>query len=155
MAFESSYLTLSIKDSSKEVSSVTFPFPLITGANMADRITERDAVIGAVEAVINGTIQNGGLVLHKRFNTTPPAGSGARRETKLLVSYEDADTLVVGAWAIPTFDITKVTMITGTDEVDMSVGAAAALKTALEANVASPAGNDVVIRGMRSVGRNL
>lgn len=156
MAYDSGQYSMTIKDSSKEKSGFSVNIAIPVEENITDLIATRDALINAIEGVINGVIQDDYMTRHKRFNTTPPAGQGSRRETKLMVVFEDTTTLGVYNFTIPTFDISKVTMIAGTDRVDMTVGAAATLKTAILNFVKSPvAGHGINVTEMISVGRNL
>lgn len=84
-----------------------------------------------------------------------PVSVYAQREIKLLVQMQDVVTGKLSSLTIGTFDPTAVTIAPGSDVVDITAGNAATLVSAIEDFVASPAGNTVVVTGMRLVGRNI
>lgn len=72
------------------------------------------------------------------------AGTGYR-EMKFLVRCHDSVNMTKWSFTIPGGSSSLVTMITGTDFVDLTVGNPATLKTAIEAVVVTPWYNNTVV----------
>ena len=145
-------LTLSYKDFSEEVSSTT------VNVNQSADYPTYQGLLSSLESAI-GAVTNGNQVsrevsLPQRLSNAAGA-AGSMREYKLLIRYEDDVTFERGYFTIPTFDISAVTMVTGTDRVDLTLAPMPALVTAVQGFVISKVGNSVTVLEAVAVGRNL
>lgn len=122
----------------------------------ADFALKSQAFEDAIVALTLGTKNAATASKQYRYSSVAPVDQQAQRETKLLVRYQDAVTGKNYGFTIGTVDLEALTMIAGSDEVDINDGGvAAALVSAIEDFVASPSGNNVLVTGMRHVGRNI
>jgi len=110
--------------------------------------------VSAIDAVTNGNIWQSSAQLNTLASQLPPTGN-AFRENKWLVRYEDTVTFERFTFTLPTADPTTVTLIPGTDKVDLTVGNGLNLKNDGEAFLMSPRGNAVNIYEVEYVGRNI
>ena len=96
----------------------------------------------AIEAVQVGTMDDGLLVertVKESGAQTTPADKNAQRTNKWLITMQGSGENKVFQFTIPCADLSIKQ--DGSPNMDVSGGAGAALVTALEANVFSPAGN--------------
>lgn len=115
------------------------------------------AELGAVQAGIEGLI-NGTKVSYRESKNVKVSNvafsTTGQREDKWLITYEDTTTHALYQTELPCRD-NSITVPTNTDELDISTGAAATLKTAWDAYVLSPDGNATAITSIRLIGRNV
>lgn len=102
-----------------------------------------------------GTKNKASAFVNYAYSSSNPGNVNAQREDKLLVRYQDNVTGKNYSFTVPTFDRTSLSISPGTDEIDITEGTATDLVSAIEAFVASPAGNAVTVTGMRNVSRNI
>lgn len=145
--------SLTIKDYSNEDSTTTVNTKSLTD-NVAYEAA-RDAFNTAVDNITSGRLAAYTESNIVRLSNQPAIDSSSARELKVLVSYEDTVTFKKFSVTVPTFRPSLVTMMAGTDLVDITAGSAAAFVTAFEAFVNSPDGNAVSVISMRLVGRNI
>lgn len=145
-------ISYTLTDFSRERSTVAFNV-----LSLADNPTFTSAVAAwetSLQAVTNGQIyrtdQSTGAII-----SNAAGAAGSAREYKLLLTYEDSVTLQLYTVSVPTFDVSTVTMIAGTDNVDLTIAPMPTFKTNFEALAASPAGNTVTLISARLVGRNI
>lgn len=114
------------------------------------------AIVGAVDGMVVGGRQDAVLVVEsaKDAGTAGPAASPlAQRENKWLVRATDDVNARNVQIEIPCADLTLLSG--GQDFLDLSGTEAAALVTAIEANVLSQDGNAISVASIQFVGRNL
>lgn len=142
MAYESSVLTISFKDYSAEISSSNINVGLITSANLDDRITQRDDIIDAIEACVDGVVQKSNLILAKSFNNNKSNIVESDRDKKLQVFMEETSSGRPYNFTIPTRKALTATFKkkVDSDEMDLTGTEIAALVTALNAGAVSPWG---------------
>lgn len=144
----------SYRDYSKEVTRVQLRI-----AYPADAIA-RDVTVGALNTALDGVVN--AQEITRNVTYTEKLGNGfsidptSRRETKLLVRYEDSVNFKLYTTEIPAVDTSVLTYVANTDFVDITAGTAIpALVTALETYVVSPDDNAITVLDMQVVGRNL
>lgn len=115
----------------------------------------RDAFETAISNVTNGTRFRREATLAELVASSSPPNNNSFREDKWLLRVEDNSTFKRYSFTVATADPSTVTLIAGTDKVDLTVGAGLALKTAVEAFVVSPAGNAITLVEAVYVGRNI
>lgn len=142
MAYETSFLSITIKDYSADIGTSKMNLGLITAANMADRIAERDAVIDAIEACIDGVIQRSNLALTKNFNSNKSSIVESDTDKKMHVFMSETGTGRPYDFTIPCRKALTATFRKniGTDEMDLTGTEIAALVTALNGAAVSPWG---------------
>lgn len=145
--------TYTLLDNSGE--KTTTSFGIVSLLTNADFLSKTQAMEDALALVTLGTRAQSSTSKTYAGSAVLPASVYAQREIKLLVQMQDAVTGKRSSLTVGTFDPTSVTIAPGSDTVDITAGNAAGLVTAIEALVASPAGNAVVVTGMRLVGRNI
>lgn len=144
--------SFTLQDWSSEKSTVTVR-PKQFADNPAYSAAELD-FRGAINQVSNMSAT--GLVRSETVILSPAAVTqAAQRELKLLVRYRDTVTSKIYRVAVPGADLTAVTLLAGTDLVDLVTSPMNTFVTRFEAFVASPDGNAVEIVDVRVVGRNL
>lgn len=141
-------------DRSGEQSSSQFHIQDAGGDDYTTAIATAAIVASALEAVSLCTALNRTLSIQVATNTPDlPASPYAQREMALKVFYSDNVNAKKYSFTVPGPDLTLLAQA-NTDEVDIvSNVAAAALKTALDASLASPDGNAVTVYRMRVIGR--
>lgn len=150
-----SEVVFSYRDYSKEPSNAKFRVQDMTAANFDATITLINSLSTAILGVqVENTLQTKRVVAQNNFISRAPAtDKSCQREIKWLVSLEDTTLHSVSRHEIPQADPTLVSA--NSDFVDLSAGAGAALKTAIEAVVKSPAGNSVVVLAVELVGKRI
>jgi hypothetical protein len=114
-----------------------------------------NALKSAIEGVSLGlpTTETRTYMQEKHASPTAAAASiNAQRERKWLVRYYDAETFDTGTFEIPAADLSLLQP--NSEFMDISGGPGAALVTAVENHVKSPAGNAVIVVEVVHVGRN-
>lgn len=145
--------SFTLLDNSGEKTTTSFAI-----RSLADNLafnTQSQALENAFDDVTLGTRFQSGASITYTGSSVLPVSVYAQREIKLLVSLQDTVTGKRSSFTLGTFDPTSVTIPAGSDVVDITAGNAATLVSAVEAFVASPAGNAVTVTGMRLVGRNI
>lgn len=118
-------------------------------------VTARTDFETAIDTITNGVRYRREASLPELVASQAPPNNNAFREDKWLIRYEDTVTFRRYSFTVPTADPTGLTLIPGTDNLDLAVGAGAAIKSDTEAFVISPAGNPVNVYEVSYVGRNI
>lgn len=153
-----SFLTASYKDRPGQRSSVRFQVRSIDAANIDAVQTEFSALRTAIDGISLANLNQYEIVADRVFVSDGNASDmAARRELKLLVTYEDDVTHKSYNHEIPAPDVTLSALWSTSDpeQPDYTHANWTAFATAFEATVVSPDGNAVTIREARIVGRNL
>jgi len=149
------------KDNAGQKSTVTFTVRDMTSANMDDIADEFSALRAALEPYTLGNLQNYELVQNKVFVSQGKAASiVARREMKILWSYEDSVTHKMYQHETPAPELTNSALWisdekTGRTFIVKSGAEWTAWLAAFETLVVSPDGNPVILQTGELVGRNL
>lgn len=156
-ASEETIFSFSIMDESRELATTKFRIIPINAETYDDHITLRDALIDAIEDVIDGTIQKSSSAVVKNFNATAPSNVNSERERKILVTMNDntlnhKQNFTIGCRKNWTATWKK---IVHSDEIDPAGTEAAALITAINNIWRSPAGYAGNVIKLTAVGRNL
>lgn len=160
------YGGFTIVDYGGEASRTSFTTGNITAASLPATLTQFGALRGAIEGIIIGVVKQEYLqVFNTRLTNVLPGDINAQVERKWLVTYSDDTQFFDVAQSIPnagyqkvfnfeigTADLAAVTLQGNTDEVDITVGAAAAFVTAFEALARSPYNGNVRVLNIRHVG---
>lgn len=134
----------------------------VTGVWMATLSAANFAAQATAAAAVQTAIQNVSLIdyegqvypaMVEPRETIAPTSPFAQREAKWLVTMTDNVTLEINQFEIGGPDLAL--LVPGSDLLDVSGGAGAALVTALEANAQSRLGNSVSFVSARHVGRNI
>lgn len=148
-----SRLTLTVRDYSNELSTVSLPGLDLTAANFDAQDALWDALQTAIDAIIIGIISDRKL-LAQDIDVSPdlPTNAFAQRELKWLVRWVGN---VTGQHTseIPTPDATLT--LAGTDNLNLGVGAGAAFVTAFEAVVRDEGDASSDVQSVILVGRKL
>jgi len=141
-------------DYSLEGTSTGVWMPVLSAANFTAQATAIAAIQAAIQGVslIDYEGQEYPAMVEVR-ETIPPTSPFAQRESKWLVTMTDNVTLEINQFEIGGPDL--VLLVAGTQLMDVSGGAGAALVTALEANAQSKLGNSVTFVSAKHVGRNI
>lgn len=150
-----SEVVFSYKDYSMEMSHAKFRITDMTAANFDVTITAINSLSTAILGVQKeNALQSKRVVAQNNFLTRAPAANKlSQREMKWLLSVEDTTLHTISRHEVPLADPTLTTA--NTDFMDLSTGAGAALKTAVEAVVKSPAGNGVLLISVEFVGKRI
>lgn len=143
------------QDYSKEISKARFKINAITAANFDATVSLVNALSAAILGCqVENALQSKKVIAQNNFITRAPATDKAsQRETKWLMTLEDATLHTLSRHEFPLADSQYVQA--NTDFMDLSDGVGEALKTAVEAVVLSPAGNAVLLVSVQYVGRSL
>lgn len=109
----------------------------------------------SMDALVLGIVQRNDDTEYFRFSNARAGNPLAKRERKLLIRYEDDTSKRVFVFAIPSYDESTLTPITGTDFYDITAGALATFIAAWEAVAVSPDGGSCTVLSAEGVGRNL
>ena len=147
-------MVLSYRDFSREISTVEMLIaePSAGGLDFDDVIADMAELIAALGDVTVGVLARESLVIVEDAEVAD-ASAGAYRELGLRVFWADTTAETVGHFTIPCPDPAGAWQQLGTDLVDVSDTDIAALITAINANVYSPAGNLVNVSRIVTVGR--
>lgn len=149
-----SRFTLSIRDYSAELSSVSLPGVDLTAANFDAQDGLWDTFQSAVDGIIVGVIATRKLLAQDIIVSADlPTEAFAQRELKWLVRYTGNTTAGKYTAEIPTPDAELV--LAGTDFMNIGVGAGATFVTAFEAVVRPTGEAGVNVENIVLVGRKL
>jgi len=140
---------------SAESANWRVPVTTLTAGNYAAQKALIDALAAAIRDVTLGNLYISEVVIDRESGTPVPASTPlAQRENKLLLRYHDATTFQKFNVSIPTFDLSLLE--NNSEFLDLTGTEGAALKSAFEAIVKSPANssNSVVLDSGQFVGRN-
>lgn len=147
-------LVFTYKDYSRERSTMELLIaePSAGGADFDATIAKQVALVAAIAGVTDAVLAKQGMVINesKEVGDSPV---GTKRENALRIFWADTTAETVGHFSLPCPDPEGAWLVLGTDKVDLTETAIAALITALEANVLSPAGNAISISQIVEVGR--
>lgn len=129
----------------------------VVGINIDPATTDLDlgTLTTAMDALVLGLAARNDDTEYFRFSNAVPTNPLAKRERKLLIRYEDTTSFRVFTFAIPSYDDSALTPISGTDFYDITAGALATFVTAFEAVAVSPDGGACNVLSAEGVGRNL
>lgn len=139
-----SFYGLSWKDNSGEIGRTEFNIGDLTAVSLPGALTQMGALDTAIQAMILGAKVQSRWGDADNFAATNPASKLCQRGVKWTLQGRDSTTGVPVINHVPTADLTKLPA-GSTEDIDLSAGVGAALKTAYEALVKSPAGNAVVL----------
>lgn len=161
--------SFTLRDYSRETSSVGFTTAAITAVSIAGALTQFGTLRTAIEGITNGIVAAESLyVARTKLSNSVPTDPLAQRENKWLITYED-DTQYFDAPVnaipnagykgvfnieIPTADLEAVTMILNTDDANMGAAPMSTFITAFQNLARSPYGGEVVVTRVQFVGRN-
>lgn len=150
-----SEVSFSYLDNSGEKSNVRFNIASMTAANFDATHTAIIALQTAITALQpeDCLASRREVAINQYVTRTPPLLKATQREQKLLLLFEDTTLHTLFRNEIPCFNTDKLVM--NEDYVLLTAGEGAALKTALEAIVKSPAGNGVSLVKAQYVGKRI
>jgi len=150
----SSRFTLSIRDYSAELSSVSLPGVDLTAANFDAQDGLFDTLQTAIDGIIVGVIATRKLLAQDLIVSADlPTSAFAQRELKWLVRYTGNTLAKKYTAEIPTPD--AALLLAGTDNMNLGVGAGATFVTAFEAVVRPEGELGVNVENVVLVGRKL
>lgn len=148
-----SKVNMTILDYSGETSTVGARFENLNGANFAAINTLMDNLVAAVEGVSIGNLQKDSrIAVETKFAVSNPTNVWAQREIKWLVRMVDTNGNV-STMEIPCADLSLLSP--GTDKLNVSAGAGAALAAAINAGVLSNDGEALTFVEAVAVGRTI
>lgn len=156
----SSY-SISQTDYDGEVTSTTMIIPDMTVVNTPVILPALGDLRAAIDAISLGTLMSSNLVYEKTLYAAPgskPSDKNAQRERKWLIKYYDVTTFrpfqveigCADASLLPAGNTDRVNLLTGA----VPAGVWTTFKTAFEAVVDTPDGNDAKLIEAILVGRN-
>jgi len=150
----SARFTLSIRDYSGEMSTISLPGVDLTSANFDAQDGLWDTLQSAIDGVVVGMIANRKLLAQDiLISGDLPSAAFAQRELKWLVRYSGNTSGKQYTAEIPTPD--AVLLLAGTDNLNLGVGAGATFVTAFEAVVRPEGEAGVNVENVILVGRNI
>jgi len=159
----------SYRDNSGEISTMSFNTRTITAANLAAIQAQFATLQTAMGGMLIGRLVEVGLYVNRtRLANENAASQYAQRETKWLVTYEDATEFLdapantvlnmgfrkVFTAEIPTADLGGVEMFDDGEKVDLTGIKAVAFIAAFEALVVTPYGGAANVLRIEHIGRN-
>lgn len=154
-----SFLNLKYRDNARQTSTVQFHTRPITAANLDDVADDFSALRTALELFTLAHLNSYELIQNRVFVSNGAAASAvARRELKMLITYEDAVTHDLYQHEVPAPELTNAALWVNSGGRTFAVVGSAewtAFETAFEAAVVSPDGNAVILQSIEIVGRNL
>lgn len=146
-------MNLGYVDHDGEGSSVGVMIADLTAGNFAASIVELDAIRDAIEAITLCTLRTRAIIaVTEEIAGVLPANGFAQRETKWLVSGNDANGQA-RTLEIPGADLSLLPA--GSGVLNIAAGVGLALKTALDAAWTTPTGEAITVEQVIHVGRNL
>lgn len=160
-------LGFSLRDYSDELGRVSIHTGNVTAVSLPGLLTEVGTLRGAIEGITLGVVASESLkVFDTQLSQLSPTDENAQRERAWLVSYadntpffDDPVNAIPNAGyqkrftvTIPTADV-EGRLLPNSDEADMTDTAIAAFVTAFETTARSPYGGEVVVLGIRHVGK--
>lgn len=149
----SSFLTLSTRDFSDEVSTTRYEGVDLTAGNFAAQGTLMDNILAAQQALQIGHVFQDARLASVDDIAGVIASPYAQRELKWLVSFTDQVLGSRHSLEVPAPALTF--LVTGSDLIDMGDAAVTTYIAALEAYVRINGTNAVNVDTIRLVGRNL
>lgn len=148
-----SQVNFTVRDHSDEYSSMQLNIPPIDETNWLSVDAQVGALQTAVAALTTGNIARKSLVAYTEpVDDTRPANPYAQRELGLRLFYQDNVTSKKYHVTVPSPDLIVVAA-GGTDDIDLTLSAVAAVVSAIEALAVSPEGNAITIYAGKIVGR--
>lgn len=146
--------SVTYKDYNAESSAASFPIPTITNSNITTITPQLGSLETALAGVTVGRNAKETTLLSVVDNGDSPSSDPlAQREIKWLVYMVDTVTGDTLRREIPTADLSLLS--NNSDLLDLTSGAGASLKAAIEAVAENPdTGNSVTVTQVRFVGRN-
>lgn len=150
-----SKVTFEYQDYSRERSKVGFDIVTITAANFDATISAVNALSSAILAVQKENALQSKIVQAQNtlISRSPASDKASQRETKWMLTLEDATLHTLTRHEIPLADTQWVTA--NSDFADLDNPPFDALKTAIESTVKSPAGNSVLLVSAQLVGKRI
>lgn len=146
-------------DVSQEKSTVGVYTGAITAVSLPGFLTEFGALRTAIEGITLGTMHKEQWIGDDTvLSQVPPASPWAHREIKALVSYQGNTSRKVFTIEIPTLDLGAVTVLPGTDRIELEDGGVMeAFVDAFEQIARTPDSDleTVTVLSARVVGRNI
>jgi hypothetical protein len=141
----------------KSMSSVQrLPGPALTAGNIVAQSAAWSGLAADITAMSLGVQTRWSIAnVTTAANPIAPTSVEALRKNKIALSYHDTTTGKKYTSQIPIATGAGMVFITGTDDLDMTVGTPATLKTDFEATVKALGVNAVVIDKMRAIGRHV
>lgn len=139
-----SYFGISYKDNSREIGRTDFNIGDLTAISLPGALTQMGALTDALQAIVLGAKVQTRFGDVDNIVATPPTSKLAQRGVKWTLQGRDSVTGVPVINHVPTADLTKLPAGAGED-LDLTAGLGLAVKTAYDALVKSPAGNDLVL----------
>jgi hypothetical protein len=154
-----SFLNMKYRDNARQTSTVQFHVRPITAANLDAVATEFNTLRTTLEPFTLANLNSYEVVQNRVFVSNGAAASPvARRELKMLITYEDAVTHQTYDHEVPAPELTNAALCVNSGGRTFAVTDTAewdALEAAFEATVVSPDGNAVILQSIEIVGRNL
>lgn len=126
----------------------------VDGSNWGAITTARDNILTAIGAVTFNNVAEHVISSPVRLTNASASDENAQRERKLLVAYQDNTTLKQYTVSVGLADVSKFVITPNTDLVDLTTGGGLSLKSGLDGNALSEAGNAITVLQVRMVGRN-
>lgn len=152
------FISLTYKDRARQKSTMRLQTRAMDENNINDIQTEFSALRTALDAFTLGNLNQYEIVADRvKVSDGAAASDVARRELKLLITYEDTVTHQLYQTELPAPDLTNGGLWSDSDpeQPEYTDPAWTALVTAFEAVVVSPDSNAVTVRSGKIVGRNL
>lgn len=148
-------MSFSFKDYSKELSTVRFALATITAANFDTIHTSMVAFQAALIALqVEDALQSRRYVAENLFVARAPAASAlSQRENKWLLTAEDTTLHSIFRHEVPLAN--SALLADNSDQLKLTAGPGSAFKSAFEALVRSPAGNEAALLNAEYVGKRL
>lgn len=138
-----SFYGISVLDNSNETGRTDFNIGDLTSVSLPGALTQMGALRTAIEGVILGNVSQSRWGDADFISRTPPSDPLAQRGVKWTLLLEDNTTHTISKQLVPTADLSL--LADGEEDLDLTGTEGAALKTAVEALVKSPAGNAVTL----------
>ena len=141
------FFNIGLRDSSNEVGSSKWNIGDLTALSLAGALTDMGALTTAIENVTLGEVSNTSWGDSDARAYARPTDAQAQRGVKWTVSWQDTVTFGKGSNTIPTANLDLLPTVGGNrvEDLDLTTGAGAALKTAIEGLARSPAGNTITV----------
>lgn len=136
-----------LRDSSDEVTTSNWNVGDLTAVSLATALTQMGNLATAINGVTLGEPATSSWGDADAFAYVRPTNALAQRGVKWTVLWQDDVTFSKGNNHIGTADLSLLPLVGGvrSEDLDLTTGAGAALKTAIEALCKSPAGNDITV----------
>lgn len=152
--------SMTLRDWSRELASLTFPIRTVTAATLPDILTDGGAFEAAVDAVTLGVQAKQKLIAFENVDVSVPASSVAQRELAWVVHYHDNEEYFDAptnsiynenygkpeTLRIPTADVSDAALMQpNSDLADLTEARWVAFVTAFQDLALSKGGGDVVV----------